>query len=127
MPHALLHLTSSLSDTTIIVLQTGPKQYTFAFGDPLRLPLLTAGTSTGWRYRCQAAGCASSGNVGKTTVNAFKKTLKFSFYAVVHIAESLAEIMVTMNGEPDERVNEVREYIWCASSKIANQVTIEAG
>lgn len=46
------------------------------------------------------------------------------FYAVIHIAESLAEIMVSMTGEPKERVNEVRESILRASSRIANQVRL---
>lgn len=44
------------------------------------------------------------------------------FYAVIHIAESLAEILVTTSGEPKERINEIRESILRASSKIANQV-----
>lgn len=44
------------------------------------------------------------------------------FYAIIHIAEALAEILVSTSGETEERINEIREFILRASSKIANQV-----
>lgn len=44
------------------------------------------------------------------------------FYAVIHIAESLAEILVTTSGESKEKTDEIRECILRASSMIANQV-----
>ncbi len=45
--------------------------------------------------------------------------------AVTHIAEFLAETMASRSGEPEKRINEVREYILRDSSKIANQVRLE--
>ena len=57
-----------------------------------------------------------------TDFPAFHTTQDPVFYAVIHIAESLAEIMVSRSGEPKEEANEVREKILRAASKIANQV-----
>lgn len=57
-----------------------------------------------------------------TDFPAYHTTQDVVFYAVIHIAESLAEIMVERSGEPREKVPEVREHILRASSKIANQI-----
>ena len=53
---------------------------------------------------------------------AYHTTQDLVFYAVIHIAESLAEIMVDRSGEPREKVPEVREHILRVSTKIANQI-----
>jgi len=59
-----------------------------------------------------------------TDFPAFHTTHDVVFYAVIHIAESLAEIMVSSSGEPREKANEVREIILRASSKIASQIEV---
>ncbi|MEE9600149.1 MAG: ATP-binding protein [Thermoplasmata archaeon] len=52
----------------------------------------------------------------------FSLTKDLVLYSLIHIAESVAEIMVRESGEPPERVNEVREIILREVSKIASQV-----
>ncbi|MFQ5990711.1 MAG: ATP-binding protein, partial [Candidatus Methylomirabilales bacterium] len=52
----------------------------------------------------------------------FSMTKDLVLYSLIHIAESVAEIMISESGEPPERVNEVREVILREVSKIASQV-----
>ena len=57
-----------------------------------------------------------------TDFPAYYTTRDVAFYAVLHIAESIAEIMVSRNEEPKEKANEVREVILRHASRIKNQV-----
>ncbi|MEE9237908.1 MAG: ATP-binding protein [Thermoplasmata archaeon] len=57
-----------------------------------------------------------------TDFPSYSITRDLPFYTVIHIAESLAEIMVEQSGESKEKVGEVKEAILRASSRIANQV-----
>ena len=57
-----------------------------------------------------------------TDFPAYYTTRDVPFYAVIHIAESIAEIMVSRNGEPKEKANEVREAILRHASRIRNQI-----
>lgn len=57
-----------------------------------------------------------------TDFPAYFTTRDVAFYAVLHIAESIAEIMVSRTGEPREKANEVREIILRHASRIKNQV-----
>ncbi|MFQ5919649.1 MAG: hypothetical protein ACE5I4_06340, partial [Thermoplasmata archaeon] len=52
----------------------------------------------------------------------FSTTKDLVLYSLIHIAESVAEIMVRESEEPPERVNEVREVILREVSRIASQV-----
>lgn len=60
--------------------------------------------------------------ITNTDFPSYHTTSDVVFYAVIHIAESISEILVSTSGESDERVNEIRELILRGSSKIANQV-----
>ena len=57
-----------------------------------------------------------------TDFPSYHTTKDVVFYAIIHIAESLAEIMVTHGGDGKEKVDEVKESILRAASKIANRV-----
>lgn len=57
-----------------------------------------------------------------TDFPAYFTTRDVAFYAVLHIAESIAEIMVSRSGEPKDKANEVREIILRHASRIKNQV-----
>ncbi len=60
-----------------------------------------------------------------TDFPSYHTTKDVVFYAIIHIAESLAEIMVTRGGEGKEKVDEVKESILRAASKIANRMRSE--
>ena len=60
-----------------------------------------------------------------TDFPAYYTTRDVAFYAVLHISESIAEIMVSRSGEPKEKANEVREVILRHASRIKNQVEDE--
>ncbi len=60
-----------------------------------------------------------------TDFPSYHTTKDVVFYAIIHIAESLAEIMVTRGGEGREKVDEVKESILRAASKIANRMRSE--
>lgn len=53
---------------------------------------------------------------------AYYTTGDVAFYGVLHIAESIAEIMVSRSGEPPEKASEVRETILRHASRIKNQI-----
>lgn len=57
-----------------------------------------------------------------TDFPAYHTTQDVTFYAVLHIVESLAEIVVRRSEESLEKVAEVRETLLRISSRIANQV-----
>jgi len=57
-----------------------------------------------------------------TDFPAYHTTQDVTFYAVLHIVEALAEIVVRRSEESAEKIPEVRETLLRISSKIANQV-----
>lgn len=57
-----------------------------------------------------------------TDFPAYHTTQDVTFYAVIHIVEALAEIVVRRSEESAEKIPEVRETLLRISSRIANQV-----
>jgi len=60
-----------------------------------------------------------------TDFPAYYTTRDVAFYAVIHIAESIAEIMVSRSDEPKEKAYEVREAILRHASRIKNRIEEE--